>query len=209
MLLRGIVNLGDIFLDHMLNATKSQNHLISLWLFKVLKKVASAMSAVLGGKAQFAVLFLSLICQIRIIEKEIWKIFHPVLLWYLLTRDYYLLYQRLQWYKLHVCFKMKLSVKRNSQANRLSALFKGRKTSASGKHHTDDDGPGELCNRSKHNEHLKNEEQRHSSESNRSRQPEYLIVLHRILQEQTINTREVYSLAGYTITVEVLEDTEF
>lgn len=103
---------------------------------------------------------------------------------------------------------MKLSVKRNSQANRLSAFFKGRKTSASGKHHTDDDEAGELCNTSKDNEHFKNEDQRHSSESNRSSQPEYLIVLHRILQEQIINTREVYSLAGHTITVEVLEDTE-
>ena len=104
---------------------------------------------------------------------------------------------------------MKLSVKRNSQANRLSAFFKSRKTSASGKHHADDDEPGELCNTSKDNEHFKKEEQRHSSESNRSSQPEYLIVLHRILQEQIINTREVYSLAGHTITVEVLEDTEF
>ena len=100
---------------------------------------------------------------------------------------------------------MKLSVKRNSQANRLSAFFKGRKTSSSGKHHTDGDEQGELCNTSKDSEHFKKEEQRHSSESNRSSQPEYLIILHRILQEQIINTKE---LAGHTITVEVLEDTE-
>lgn len=103
---------------------------------------------------------------------------------------------------------MRLSVKRNSQPYRLSAFFKGRKTSASGKHHTDDDGQGELCNTSKDSEHLKKEEQSHGSESNRASQPEYLIVLHRILQEQIINTKEVYSLAGHTITVEVLEDTE-
>ena len=103
---------------------------------------------------------------------------------------------------------MKLSVKRNSQANRLSAFFKGRKTSASGKHHTDDDEQGELFNPSKDSEHFKKEEQRHGSKSNRSSQPEYLIVLHRILQEQIINTKEVYSLAGHKITVEVLEDTE-
>lgn len=103
---------------------------------------------------------------------------------------------------------MKLSVKRNSQVNRLSAFFKGRKTSASGKLHTDEDEKGELCNTCKDSEHFKTEVQRHSSESNRASQPEYLIVLHRILQEQIINTKEVYNLAGHTITVEVLEDTE-
>ena len=103
---------------------------------------------------------------------------------------------------------MKLSVKRNSQANRLSAFFKGRKTSASGKHHTDGYEQGELCTTSQDSEYFKKEEQPRSSESNRSSQPEYLVVLHRILQEQIINTKEVYSLAGHTITVEVLEDTE-
>jgi len=103
---------------------------------------------------------------------------------------------------------MKLSVKRNSQANRLSAFFKGRKTSASSKQHTDEDEQGELCNTAKDGEHFKRAGQRHSSESNRASQPEYLIVLDRILQEQIINTKEVYSLAGHTITVEVLEDTE-
>jgi len=103
---------------------------------------------------------------------------------------------------------MKLSVKRNSQANRLSAFFKGRKTSASGKHHTDGYEQGELSSTSKDSEYFKKEEQPRSSESNKSSQPEYLIVLHRILQEQIINTKEVYSLAGHTITVEVLEDTE-
>lgn len=94
---------------------------------------------------------------------------------------------------------MKLSVKRNSQANRLSAFFK---------HHTDGYEQGELSSTSKDSEYFKKEEQPRSSESNKSSQPEYLIVLHRILQEQIINTKEVYSLAGHTITVEVLEDTE-
>jgi len=103
---------------------------------------------------------------------------------------------------------MKLSVKRNSQANRLSAFFKGRKTSVSSKHQTDDDEQGELCNTAKDSEHFTRAEQRHGSESNRASQPEYLIVLHRILQEQITNTKAVYSLAGHTITVEVLEDTE-
>lgn len=105
---------------------------------------------------------------------------------------------------------MRLSVKRNSQPNRLSAFFKGRKSSATGKHPTGDDEQSEAwnVNASKDSEHAKKEEQTNCSESSKSMQAEYLIVLYRILQEQIINTKEVYSIAGHTITVEVLEDTE-
>lgn len=103
---------------------------------------------------------------------------------------------------------MRLSVKRSSQTNRLSAFFKGRKSSATGKHPADDAEQSELWNTSKEADHVKKEEQSHGSESSESCQAEYLIVLHRILHEQVINTKEVYSLAGHTITVEVLEDTE-
>lgn len=104
---------------------------------------------------------------------------------------------------------MRLSVKKNSQANRLSAFFKSRKTSVTGKQPTDDEEQSELCSTSGDSEHVKKEERSNSSESSKSCQAEHLIVLHRILQEQTINTKEVYSIAGHMITVEVLEDTEF
>lgn len=103
---------------------------------------------------------------------------------------------------------MRLYVKRNSQPNRLSAFFKGRKTSASGKQPTDDDEQSDLSNTSTDSEHRKNEEANGTLKSSVSSQAEYLVVLHRILQEQIINTKAVYSLAGHMITVEVLEDTE-
>lgn len=103
-------------------------------------------------------------------------------------------------------------MKRNSQPNRLSAFFKGRKTSATGKHPTDDEEQSDSSNTSKDSERVKKEVKEQLSNDpeslSKSSQAEYLIVLHRILQEQIINTKEVYRIAGHTITVEVLEDTE-
>ena len=110
--------------------------------------------------------------------------------------------------KLNLTIRMKLGVKRNSQANRLSTFFKGRKSSASGKQPTDVDETRDLSNTSTDSESGKSEEENDLPNSSAASQEEYLVVLHRILQEQIINTKAVYRLAGHTITVEVLEDTE-
>lgn len=107
---------------------------------------------------------------------------------------------------------MRLTVKRNSQPNRLSALFKGRRSSATEKlPGTDDQKSDSVPSISAKVSGFANEDELisfyHSSRK-RSHEAEYLTVLHRILQEQVINTTEVYNIAGHTIRVEVLEDTE-
>ena len=66
----------------------------------------------------------------------------------------------------------------------------------------------DLSNTSTDSENGKSEEENDLPNSSAASQEEYLVVLHRILQEQIINTKAVYRLAGHTITVEVLEDTE-
>ena len=105
---------------------------------------------------------------------------------------------------------MRLSVKRNSQANRLSALFKGRRASATDKQTTDDDvkRTADTFSMQKESTCFTSEELSLFHNSNKVKETEYLTVLNRILQEQIINTTEVYNIAGKMIRVEVLEDTE-
>ena len=105
---------------------------------------------------------------------------------------------------------MRLTVKRNSQANRLSALLKGRRTSATGKQATDDDPERtpDTFSIQKQSTCFTSEELSLFHNSKRIKETEYLTVLNRILQEQIINTTEVYTIAGKMIRVEVLEDTE-
>ena len=106
--------------------------------------------------------------------------------------------------------EMRLTVKRNSQANRLSALFKGRRASASDKQTTDNDAErtADTFSIQKESTCFTSEELSLFHNSNRVKETEYLTVLNRILQEQIINTTEVYNIAGKMIRVEVLEDTE-
>ena len=103
--------------------------------------------------------------------------------------------------------EMRLTVKRNSQSNRISALFKGRKTSATEKQPTDEQN-NDLFSIPKMSGYGKKEELSFYHNSSKTHEAEYLTVLHRILQEQIVNTTEVYNIAGQTIRVEVLEDTE-
>lgn len=102
---------------------------------------------------------------------------------------------------------MRLSVKRHSQPNRLSALFRGRRTSATEKPATDDH-KDDLFRISPMSGCIKKEELSFYHTARKKQEAEYLGVLHRILQEQVINSTEVYSISGHTIRVEVLEDTE-
>lgn len=105
---------------------------------------------------------------------------------------------------------MRLTVKRNSQANRLIAVFKGRRASATDKQATDDDAErtADTFSIQKQSTCLTSEELSLFHNSRRVKETEYLTVLNRILQEQIINTTEVYTIAGKMIRVEVLEDTE-
>ena len=101
-------------------------------------------------------------------------------------------------------------MKRNSQANRLSALFKGRRASATDQQTTDDDAErtADTFSMQKESTCFTSEELNLFHNSNKVKETEYLTVLNRILQEQIINTTEVYNIAGKMIRVEVLEDTE-
>ena len=101
---------------------------------------------------------------------------------------------------------MRLTVKRNSQPNRLSALFKGRRSSATEKNTTDDQRNNLVSIQRESGYAAKELTLYHNSR--RANEAEYLTVLNRILQEQVINTTEIYTIAGHTIRVEVLEDTE-
>ena len=101
-------------------------------------------------------------------------------------------------------------MKRNYQANKLSALFKGRRASATDKQATDDDAErtADTFSIQKESTCFTNEELSLFHNSRSVKETEYLTVLNRILQEQIINTTKVYTIAGKMIRVEVLEDTQ-
>ena len=103
---------------------------------------------------------------------------------------------------------LKHSARRNSQPSRLNVFFKGRKNSSASKPAVKDEKSKELSKAENKVKHPMTEEANKGNLPLQTNEAEYLIVLHRILQDQVINTTEIYSIAGQAIKVEVLEDTE-
>ena len=103
---------------------------------------------------------------------------------------------------------MKHVFKRHSKLKTLSAIFKGRIRSPFTDKPPADDQNKDFFRISSMSGCVKKDEISLYHNANKKKDVEYLGVLHRILQEQVINTTELYSISGHTVRVEVLEDTE-
>lgn len=109
---------------------------------------------------------------------------------------------------------MRLIIKGFSKPSKLAAFFKGRRWSTSEKRLSNEQEKNDLFGiRLPIPVHVAEEEDlkcvHNEVNEGEIQEAEHLIILYRILQEQMVNSTEVYNIAGQMVTVEVLEDTEF